>query len=66
VKAASPAPYTLFASLANGMVGYVVTEDALTSGGYESRLASSAKMVAGTGYEIAASAKRQLAKLWGA
>ena len=35
VKAASPAPHTLFAGYSNGMIGYLPTEQAHHDGGYE-------------------------------
>lgn len=63
IKKASPFPYTIVSSLSNGMVGYVLTREALASGTYESKLASSAKMSADTGYAIADTAKKLLGTL---
>lgn len=39
VKAQSPAPFSLFAGYADGMIGYVPTADAVLRGGYEVELA---------------------------
>ena len=60
IKANSEFLFTMVSSLTNGMVGYVATRDALESGGYESRLCSSAKMSAETGYALADTAKKLL------
>jgi len=56
--------YIMISSLSNGMVGYVVTRDALESGGYESRLCSSSKMSGDAGHMIADAAKSLLKTLF--
>lgn len=60
IKKASPFPFTIVSTLSNGMVGYILTREALESGSYESRLASSAKMTADTGYDIVDTATKLL------
>ncbi|GHU75602.1 hypothetical protein AGMMS49992_19910 [Clostridia bacterium] len=65
LKEHSPAPYTMVAELSNGSIGYVTTPDAIASGGYESRLCSSAKMASGAGDAIADTGARLIEKLFG-
>jgi len=49
VRRASPYPSTFIVSCANGMVGYVPTEEAFRTGGYEPRLARSSKLMPDAG-----------------
>lgn len=49
VRRASPYPNTFIVSCANGMVGYVPTEEAFLTGGYEPRLARSSKLMPDAG-----------------
>ncbi|MGM0494658.1 MAG: hypothetical protein ACQER1_17130 [Armatimonadota bacterium] len=53
IKRGSPWENTFIVELANGSIGYVVTEDAY-EGGYESQMAPSSKLVPGAGETIVA------------
>ena len=48
IRAASPLPHTMVATLANGYVGYVCTDKALQEGSYETWAARSSLPAAGT------------------
>ena len=63
IKTADDFPYIMVSSLTNGLVGYVLTKEALEAGSYESLLASSSKMAAEAGYEMVNAAKKLMKNL---
>lgn len=63
IKKASPARHTLVIELANDEIGYIPTREAFAQGGYEPTTGSTF-YEAGAGEELAASALRQLHKLF--
>ena len=65
VKEASPFARTMTVELANDYLGYCATDLALDEGGYETRLARSAKAAAGTEKEMVEAAVRVLNGLAG-
>ncbi|MGQ9691116.1 MAG: hypothetical protein ACUVQY_07645 [Thermoproteota archaeon] len=54
IKSGSPFPYTFVVELANGCIGYVPTEEAMSSsgGGYETRMGMHSYLVPSAGKEI--------------
>jgi neutral ceramidase len=54
IKSASPFPYTFVVELANGIIGYVPTEEAMgpSGGGYEARMGIHSKLVPSAGRKI--------------
>jgi len=64
LKARSPAPTTLVVELANDYIGYVPTRRAFEEGGYETWLARSAKVAAGTGEAMVECGAGLLARLF--
>ena len=64
VKARSPAQTTFVVELANDYVGYVPTKIGFEHGGYETWLARSAKVAAGSGEALTASGVRLLKQLF--
>ena len=64
IKTKTKFPHIMVSSLTNGLVGYVPTRDALSSGGYESQLCSTSKMAAETGYMMVDTALKLLEDLY--
>jgi len=64
LKARSPAPTTFVVELANDYIGYVPTRRAFEEGGYETWLARSAKVAAGTGEAMVECGADLLARLF--
>lgn len=69
VKAASPAPFTVFAGYTDGMVGYVPTEEAVPRRGYEVDLAPClyrlpGRFAADSSHRAVAASTELLATLW--
>jgi hypothetical protein len=62
VKAGSPFAYTYNIELANGSIGYIPNQPAYSEGNYE---VESARVAAGSGEQLAASALRMLRQVWG-
>lgn len=44
IKRESPAPFTFMAHMSNGYVGYIPTREALSRGGYETRVSNGSKL----------------------
>ncbi len=63
IKEQSPFARTMTVELANDSVGYVPTDEALAQGGYETRLARSARVAAGTAPAMVETALRLLHQL---
>jgi len=63
IKLRSPIQPTFVIELANGVVGYVPTPKAFARGGYETRTASSSKLVPEAGDQIVAAALAALTEL---
>jgi len=63
LKRASPYACTFVVSCANGMVGYVPTQKAFETGGYEPRLARSSKLMPDAGVIMLETAKQLLTQL---
>ena len=63
IKKHSPAKHTMVIELANDVIGYIPTENAFEQGGYEPTPGST-MYVRGSGEKLAASALKQLNKLF--
>ncbi|MCX7643386.1 MAG: neutral/alkaline non-lysosomal ceramidase N-terminal domain-containing protein, partial [Armatimonadetes bacterium] len=64
IKRGSPFPTTFVVTCANGMVGYLPTQEAFRGGGYEVRLARSSQLMPDAGDQLVGEALQLLQSFW--